>query len=899
MKILKIPNGWYGDCLPDGKYISVLENSGVQSGNVNTPQTIDFTKIQAPGNNCLFARLNPANGNEFIGKSNSPGTVLKHNGTSWLTSTTPTFGNNPVIYSPTGLLTIIKTENEANQLGTGATGYSYWDDEKNKPIPTDNANGNVTGLAQYVYLGNGLYVGQGLTGGTHVFDGTNIRVLDNNLPISIRKNQDGNNVGLYYYNEDRQFAVAITCTTDELRALPIYVPIVDNFGQTGPASPNGFLVPDTTKFVFGTTNLSRTKDHKIKQIEVSPNLFAYMKFGQSKAYELWAKTSFGVEYLEDASDTAGNIVKRFIRTEWIPKSLKVGYANRIEIPEHDEIWMQRSDCKEVNRVPSVRKIWLLAHYKQFDCGPDLGKREVIAVVYDPTGDAHTPGRYMEVNYFALDIGWLWWQSHKSWIVYASGNPVFNDASLADNKKFYLNDVDSTLPSLSGCALPPPVVVPPSNLVKPEITVINWLPELKDGWEFKAIDRMNPGFEFRLWAENGSFYQSFTNPVGMGRTGATRNYKKCEISPIPPNPTPIPPIPPGTISRITVQGLTFRDELNNIFPYRGFSSFSLLRRFLDGEDINPYLNAWSSIGYNLTRVFSQMDWNAATGLKNLIPADYGNYYNLIPSFLNLLSQHGLYCELVDHTFPYNLNDSILHSDKLSVIGRNHKNYFKELANEPPVNGIDINGIYNGFNKNLINFPWSTGVYEPDAEKTGFPKGTYVGPHLDRGDEWPRKFRQLEEYRSGSVVNGAIPLLCPIVHDEPIGGWNENIPGRRSNVPTDFHSHGAGCQVLGAGGTYHHQSGLDSILPTGLEWECAKSFIKGLRLVNPNFQLGNYTRIGLSDCPIETEQSLGTWGTILGNLSTMVRVRPTGPYTVRSGWKITSEDSEKIVITLART
>lgn len=877
MKRISIPDGWYGDALASGEYISVIQNVGV---NFNG----SFIPIQSAGNNCLFARINPIDTKVFIGKSNSTGNVLRYlPQLGWNQTSQPTYGNSPLIYKFDGMLIVQETA-----PGVGAQGYSYIDWDTKFPVSQDKAYGN--GLAQRVYIGDGIYVGQGLNGGTRVNDNGVIRILDENAPMFLRYHRIGNDVAFYYWDQNGEPAQCIWTNIAELKALPVEV--VNQFGLISPYSPIGYLISDTTKFVFGQNNKPRTKDHLIEQVEISPNVFAYVKFGDKNAYEIWAKDDYGVRHLEDASNSASNITKRFERTEWIPKSLKVGRSNGIFIPEHDEVWMNRVDCKVVNRVPSVREVYLLHHWKQFNVGTKV--TEVIAVVYDPTNGVHTTGRYIEVNLFALDIGWIEWQSHKSWVVFSSGSPVFNDASLAEKKSFYLDSDIKTIPNITGCAVKPIPIPEPGNLVKPEVTVLNWSPEVKNGWEFKAIDRMNPGFGFRLFAEKGSFYATITNPVGDGNTGASRPFKVCNTSAPPVEPPPNP-IPPGVISKIRVEGLVFQDEQNNIFPYRGFTSFLLYKRFLDGEDIRPYVKLWSALGYNVARVFSQVDWTGDPG-PGFFASSYPNYNAQLNNFFALLSQEGMYCEFTIHTFDYNLNEMASHVVRCVQIAQNHKNVFIELANEPPVNGIDIQGLVNRLDTSSWNMPWSTGLYDVPSR----PAGKYLTVHLDRGDEWPRKFRQLLEYRDGGGpdTENDPAMNMPVVHDEPIGGATYNQPGKRSNVTSDFYSHGAGCQLHGAGGTYHHQSGLNSIMPIGLELDCAKAFITGLRLVLPIYQLGNYTRVGLQGCPFTEDASLRTYGMIMGNLACMVRVRPTTPYIVDFGWKVTSEDSQKIVITLVR-
>lgn len=898
MNIIPIPNGWYGFCNPDGQYRSVIRDVGVKTNDSLIP-------IQSVGNNCLFLQLSP-DGTEFSGKSHLNDKFLSYENGAWNWTNIPTWGNSPVIYDNDNVLSIISAP-----PGVGASGYGYCDFETNELVSADKAHelvidGKIV-LYDYTYLGDGLYVGQTANienvheGKTAVYDKTakKLLLLSDKPSRFIEARRRNNDVGIYFWCVDGSPANAITATMAELRALPLYneTPVpVDNFGPISAPSPSGTLIHINP---FGS-NWPRTGTHPMNMVNG-----AYVKFGNSDLYELWKEQDGILHHLEDKS---GPLSKRFTDTRWFPLDMKVGLEHAFNPGAYEEVWADASDCREVNRVGFDSQYWILNHYNQFDCGPDLGVDEVCIGVYDPTNGVHTEGRYIELYYFSKKFGWLRWESYASWIAYETGVPIFDDNSRAARSDFYRLGGPNTQPNLTGCALQPVPPVPPNTLKKPEVTVENWLPELKDGWEFKFIDRENPGFGARVWTENGSFYASFTNPVGSGRTGATRLYKKCnEVPPpIPPIPTPIPP---GTIQKISISGLTFRDEQNNIFPYRGFSSFLLLKRFLNGEDINSYLKAWSEIGYNVARIFSQVDWTGSPGV-GFTPNQYPNYNAQLGNFLALCSQHGLYVELVAHTFNYDLDQMASHVERLVQIGKNHKNFFLELANEPPVNGIDIQGLVDKLDTSSWNFIWSSGSYDSGVPRQpSAPIGKYVTCHLDRGNEWPRKFRQLLEYRDGGIFTPEDEgSFTPVVHDEPIGGAEFNQPGRRSNVSSDFYSHGAGCQLHGAGGTYHHESGLNSIMPIGLEWDCAKAFIAGLRLVPTGFQLGNYCRArnpnepddnGAGNCPVETDVSLRTYGMIAGNLACCVRVRATGPYTVRAGWTVTSEDSNKVVITLVRT
>ena len=468
--------------------------------------------------------------------------------------------------------------------------------------------------------------------------------------------------------------------------------------------------------------------------------------------------------------------------------------------------------------------------------------------------------------------------------------------------YWVKDVDPTSPSgyapsviiqvtMSELrALPITDDVP--SLKVPAVTVLNWnLDELKDGREFNFIDRENEGFGARIWIENRSMFAEFRNPVGVGRTGKYRPVKEC--------PSVLEPVP-VLLPLIKVEGKVFKNPDGTIFPYRDASAFLLLRRLLEGDKqgVHEYCKEMSKLGYNVLRVFSQVDWDSLPGPgPGFLPEDYGyNIYNdAVRRLLDIAAACGLYIELVAHTFAYNMNDMANHVHRLNTIVKHHPRFF-EVANEPPVNGIDIEALMDLIDTSEFNCPWATGQYDP----TALPAGSYVTAHTARDSEWPRKAKWLLEYREGGgpVSDDDPAMNRPIVGDEPIGAGEIDIPGKRATSPDDFYTYAALAQLMGAGSTFHYQDGLFAELPTGNQLLCAVQFIKGAKSVDPNFQLGTYTRVGLSNSPISSDDSLRTYGMILGNKAIMVRVRPNGTFEVADGWRMEAIDSTGIVINLVR-
>lgn len=445
---------------------------------------------------------------------------------------------------------------------------------------------------------------------------------------------------------------------------------------------------------------------------------------------------------------------------------------------------------------------------------------------------------------------------------------------------------TTMAELRALPLFDSIVVPPpgETMIKPEVTVTKWnLDELKDGRSFEFFDRENGGPSVRVHIKNGSMYAEISNAVGTGSTGLERKVKPCTTTP-PTTPPPIPPPTPnpGVIQPVRVDGKVFRTPDNKIFPWRFATGFLLGRRWCEGDvqGAKDYINAWSALGYNGLRVFSQVNWNGNPG-PGFFPSNYPQYWNNMGDMFNYAASKGIYIEFVNHTGPDSVDNLVAWSNKCRDFTNPFDNVFNELCNEPPVNGIDVEGLFERLDKNFRN-PWSTGKYYPDA----VPAGTYCTPHTDRDAEWPRKARHLLEYRDGGGPwDPSNPAMNrPIVSDEPIGGADFEIPGRRSNSTSDFYSYAALCQMFSAGATFHHEFGLNAIFPDGIELDCAKAFIAGLKSVNPDFQLGEYTATHISTSPCD-DTSLRTYSMILGNQAVSSRIRPSVPNpTPRPGWNL---------------
>lgn len=143
----------------------------------------------------------------------------------------------------------------------------------------------------------------------------------------------------------------------------------------------------------------------------------------------------------------------------------------------------------------------------------------------------------------------------------------------------------------------------------------------------------------------------------------------------------PPPPPAILPRLIRAGQFFRQEDGPRWTAIECSDFHLFGRYCDGDDISPVLEQRRAIGFNLLRVFTLYDLEAAKIGTLLHPA-----YGQIPEFLALCAQYGLRVEFVAYTSLERPD----HWGKLCLASRAATNVMLELVNEGtlPVNYIDM-------------------------------------------------------------------------------------------------------------------------------------------------------------------------------------------------------------------
>jgi hypothetical protein len=310
---------------------------------------------------------------------------------------------------------------------------------------------------------------------------------------------------------------------------------------------------------------------------------------------------------------------------------------------------------------------------------------------------------------------------------------------------------------------------------------------------------------------------------------------------------VPPPPVVTLAALSTRGPIF---LQGGTPWRwkGVSAFQLLDRFVHGEDIAPFLDAYQ--GFNVLRVWlyvPRKDWGDRAW-------DTPTVGQILP-FLWAAEARGFYVELTLLTDddPARLARA---KELVAQLAAEHPtNLLLEAGNEPQTHkAIDTAALIPALQAS--GFPWTTGDYEDSARM----QGTYGVTHTARDGEWPRRAHDVLEFYHGGGPNTPDdpPHHAPIIADEP--AKLQDVGGDHA---LDWRAYFATVSLLGGGGTFHSETGKFGQAPTGEEAQLAREALTGLDAFPPDAPLGPYSR------PVES--SLRTY--IVG--SHMVRIRPTRP------------------------
>jgi hypothetical protein len=206
--------------------------------------------------------------------------------------------------------------------------------------------------------------------------------------------------------------------------------------------------------------------------------------------------------------------------------------------------------------------------------------------------------------------------------------------------------------------------------------------------------------------------------------------------------------------------------------------------------------------------------------------------------------GCHVEFVAHTYDYAVDAMARHLEAVDALCLAHPNALLEVANEPPVNQIDVAAILARYTPQTPG--WASGLYGPDAP---YPAGQSLTDHTARKAAWSRVTKDAYEYQTGDGpwVPFQPPYTGPIMLDEPpqVEQTIRDEGAAQWPAEDDWRAYGAGCGFWACGGTLHgYPSFQQCIIPTDPRViACSQAFYAGMGDV----PLQRYVRYDRGDPP----------------------------------------------------
>ena len=357
--------------------------------------------------------------------------------------------------------------------------------------------------------------------------------------------------------------------------------------------------------------------------------------------------------------------------------------------------------------------------------------------------------------------------------------------------------------------------------------------------------------------------------------------------VPPTPPPLAPPPPAmTALRRDGRGL-----VNGAGPYvwRMATGFALVDLVADGHEPAAvlFLDGLRADGFTGVRVVSTLCcWFRLTSAEGLAA---------LPRTLALARARGMYVEVVALAATRTASSGgkdwteaeiRAHVRQVGAVCGQAVNCLIELANENYHASQRSNLLTNvTFLKSLrasipphVLVSFGAG---PSDEKDNYPGGDYVTVHSGRGRSTWDDVRHAREQETISVR-----CRCFVVDNEPLGAGEDNT-GSRSTNPHEFFARGALSRLLGTGSTFHFQNGLRAIPPAGHQFDAARAYIAGTRVVPDETRLAfrNAGWTGVLESPVKSfSGAVRVYSGISPqmNLAMALGVTPAFRMTLRAGW-----------------
>lgn len=423
---------------------------------------------------------------------------------------------------------------------------------------------------------------------------------------------------------------------------------------------------------------------------------------------------------------------------------------------------------------------------------------------------------------------------------------------------------------------PPI---PPMPVQPKATIASFETPVTLGTKARAVAKVTQGIAVRFhwqYLDHGSWVTQANNPASdldhhfalpsvgsfpirlqtfdasgqqTDQTGTLRTIVvQPVVTPEPPiPPMPPTPLPPGTAPVLHASGQIFRTASGAPWRYRGVSAFKLCRLFTDGQSIDPFLAAYT--GFNTLRVWDYTpvkDWHEQAW-ESCSTEQWR-------AFLAYVGAKGwtVECTLLTDDDPSRIQKAQSLIFGLAG-GQKPTNLLVEIANEPDTHK-SINTAALKPTLDTSGFVYASGNYEDSSKAFG----AYLCAHTQRDSEWPRRAHDLLEYYNGHGPNKPEDPAhkCPALGDEP--AKLQDVNGDRVS---DWRAYFGTAAILGAGATFHSETGKFGQVPTAQEQALAAAALEGLNAFPDDAPVGAYSR--------PSDQSLRTY--VVGSYS--VRIRPT--------------------------
>lgn len=323
-----------------------------------------------------------------------------------------------------------------------------------------------------------------------------------------------------------------------------------------------------------------------------------------------------------------------------------------------------------------------------------------------------------------------------------------------------------------------------------------------------------------------------------------------------------------------------------FQWRGISAFRLVEMEAHGRhaDVGRYLDWAAARRLTVVRVFTM-----ARQLFDLAPEDG---VRALPKVLELAAARRIHVEVVALADTGAIRvDLDTHVKAVGAIAKRFPNSVVEIANEPahPTQRAEVHDprVLQRL-RSLIpsGVPAALGSAEENGAYAGGDFATMHFPRDGGASGWGHVL---------ALAPGAGLIRkwgAPVVNDEPIGAAEQEIRGRRDNVPARFRAAALLTRLAGMGATFHYEGGLQARIPAGRELQCFTAWNSAWGLLGAGVeQKGSFQAAGEPGAAVASyarEHAAGVFERHTDAAAWVLAIDVKGDPALqwRAGWKVVS-------------